>query len=133
MELTLQAFSTQKLESVLEKDINLVACHSDYSEGLKSIEVNKASVVLVEHDEKNADFEQLLKGIRDKSPESKIILLGEGISDEVILRYILCGIYGYLQLSCINEFLNKSIKCVHQGEAWFSRKLVSSLIESVRA
>jgi len=130
MGISVQTISSTQLDVGSEYDV--IGGFSDYFEAIALLKVKQPAIILVEYDNSNDNFEQYLKNIQSLSSGSKIILLGEKLSDEIILNCMLCGIFGYLQLSSAHKFLNKSINAVHHGEAWFSRKLVSTLIESMR-
>lgn len=68
-----------------------------------------------------------------KSPDSKIIIIGDSISQEQILSCLLAGANGYLEQKSLGTFLNKAIEAVLNGEVWITRKMTALLLQRLRS
>jgi DNA-binding NarL/FixJ family response regulator len=75
------------------------------------------------------DLLDALREIRRCSPASHIILLVEDIDDRLALQALEAGASGYVGKDQKLEVLAKAITCVHRGEHWIERRLVSKIIE----
>ncbi len=67
-----------------------------------------------------------------KSPASKIVVLGNKLSQEQILNCLLAGANGYLENRSIEQYINKAIQVVLTGEIWITRKMTAVLLERLR-
>jgi len=74
-----------------------------------------------------------IKSLLAESPESKIILLGKGLSDSVVLNCLFGGASGHIEWKDTDKFFNKLIYSVQAGEAWFSRRLVGLALKRIHA
>jgi DNA-binding NarL/FixJ family response regulator len=133
MELTVQIITSSKLSDLhLGNDFEIVGCYDDDVKALVAVENIKPSVILLEYDLEETNTELYIRSLLIESPQSKIILLGKSVSDEIILDCLMIGIYGYLDSKDAEQFLNKAILSVGQGQAWVSRRLVGLLMEKFR-
>ena len=67
-----------------------------------------------------------------KTPNSKVMLFGNNLSDEIILSCMFSVISGYMESQDVAKFLNKAIRSIEKGEAWLSRRLVGLLIHKLQ-
>ena len=70
----------------------------------------------------------LLSIIREKSPETKVIVVSHLDSEILMLKALLLGARGYLTIKDLPAFLAKSVRKVDAGEVWVPRKMVASII-----
>ncbi len=122
---------SNSIDKGFDKQFNIVSFH-DVTEALEFLEQQYPNVIVLEYDLENNNTELLINTLLIESPNSKIILLGNNLSDEVIIQCLSQGVYGYLNFKDINVFLEKAIRSVAMGESWVSRKLVGLLIEKIR-
>lgn len=93
---------------------------------------NNTDVVVLQYQAEVDGLKQFVGMILAELPECRIILIGQALSDEKVLEFIIAGCCGYLEYAVLEEFLVKAIGAVYDGEAWISRKMVAHLIEVLR-
>ncbi len=71
----------------------------------------------------------LLLTLRQKSPQTKILLLTRLVPEARILKALSHGARGYLEEKVLSTFLPKAVRCVDAGEAWVPRKMVAKIID----
>lgn len=71
----------------------------------------------------------LLPVLRQKSPETRVVLVTSRASDSRILEALSHGALGYLEKRALPTFLAKAVLAVDAGEAWVPRKMVARLVD----
>jgi len=71
----------------------------------------------------------LIPALRQKSPQTKIILLTDKDSDALTLEALASGARGYLDRSVLGTFLPRAVRVVDAGEAWVPRKMVAKIMD----
>ncbi len=71
----------------------------------------------------------LLLTLRQKSPQTSVILLTRLAPEARILEALSHGARGYLEEKVLSIFLPKAVRCVDAGEAWVPRKMVARIID----
>ena len=71
----------------------------------------------------------LLPTLREKSPQTKVILLARRPSQARIMEALSHGAVGYLKGKDIKIFLSKAVRRVDAGEAWVPRKMVAKIVK----
>ena len=133
MELTLQIITSSTLLDLNPgNDFKLMGRYVYDIKALVAVENIKPAVTLLDYNLEKTNTEQLIKLLLNGLPESKVILLGKNLSDEIILNCLMLGLYGYIESKDIKRFLHKAILSVSQGEVWISRRLVGLLMEKLR-
>ena len=134
MNLTVQVItvSPQLINVNEERDVNVIGNFDNEVEALKFTMINKPSIILLDYEIEKANTELFIKSLLSESPESKVILLGNLLPDEIILSCLISSIYGYIEWKDVDKFLNKAIRSVGKGEGWVSRRLVGLLIRKLR-
>jgi len=134
MNLTVQVItvSPQLTNVNEERGVNLIGSFDDEVEALKFTAINKPSIILLDYELEKENTEIFIKSLLSESPESKVILLGKNLADEIILSCLISSIYGYIEWLDVDKFLNKAIRSVGKGEGWVSRRLVGLLIRKLR-
>ena len=133
MNLTVQTI-TQSAFFGLNADglIKIIGNYWDEAEALRVSEKKKPSVILLDYEMEKTNTDIFIKSLLIESPDSKVILVGKNLSDEIVLNCLVSGLYGYLDWIDTKKFLNKAIHSVACGEAWVSRRLVGFLIGMLR-
>ncbi len=130
MAITVQIVSTRELLNLNDqRELKLLGSFADDVEALKVAEELQPAIVLLDHEIEKNNTALFIKALNIESPESKVILLGKNLSDEIVLNCLVSGSYGYLDWNDVEKFLIKTILAVSNGEAWVSRRLVGLLIE----
>lgn len=138
MNLTVQIISLS--ERLLDLDLDLdLACgikligfYGDDALALKAVEIKRPAIILLDYAIAKDNTALYIESLLIESPNSKVILLGRGLTDGLILSCLMKGSMGYLEWQDIDKRLIKAIRAVDDGEAWFSRKLVGLLVGSLR-
>ena len=71
----------------------------------------------------------LIPALRQKSPQTKVILLTDGASDARTLEALAHGARGYLDKALLATFLARAVRVVDAGEAWIPRKMVAQIMD----
>lgn len=66
--------------------------------------------------------------IKQKSPETKALMITHARDEQAIIKAIRAGAKGYLSKNTTPIDIVKAIQVVHQGEFWVQRKLVTRFI-----
>jgi DNA-binding NarL/FixJ family response regulator len=104
----------------------------DGVKGLKIAESQKPTIILLDYEMEQENTSIYIKTLLVESPETKVIVLGKRLSDQIILSCLISGSFGYLDWNDVGDFLNKAIQFVGMGEAWISRRIVGLLLEKIR-
>jgi len=133
MNLTVVVVAAPQLVSLNEEsDIKVVGHFNNVMEALNCVVINKPTIILLDYEIEKSNTKLLVKSLLIESPESRVILLGNKLSDNMVLSCLISAIYGYLEWQDVEKFLHKAIFSVGNGEAWVSRRLVGLLIEKLR-
>lgn len=65
-------------------------------------------------------------------PAASVIVVGEQTSEEGVLQCLLSGAKGFQELQDLRYYSFRLVQAVSRGEAWVSRRVVASLLDSVR-
>ena len=76
-----------------------------------------------------AEASPLIPALRQKSPQTKVILLTDGASEARTLEALAHGARGYLDRSVLAMFLARAVRVVDAGEAWVPRKMVARIMD----
>lgn len=95
---------------------------------LNAIETGKPDVVLLHYAVRGKNTAEYIALLRNANVETEIVVIGNDLHDEQIIDCVLAGAKGYQNLSNLEQYLEKLIQAVAEGEAWISRKMVSRLI-----
>lgn len=112
-----------------EKDIEIVG---EAANGLQTINVVddlKPDVVLLDVSMSEIDGIQAIVPIREKSPNTKALVLTAAIDDDLIFKSLKAGAKGYLSKNSSASDLSKAIRAVHRGELWTERRLMSRFFD----
>ena len=96
--------------------------------GLQAIDVIsdlKPDVVLLDISMPELDGIQVIPIIKQKSPETKALMLTASMDQDKILEALKAGAKGYLSKNTTISGLIKAIKVVNKGQLWVERKLIA--------
>jgi two-component system invasion response regulator UvrY len=131
--ITVQIIGVAQLPDVLDDNqLKIIARHTVGADGLNYASQYKPDIILLDYTIPMDHVLIIVNLLLQESPRSKIILISEGLSDELIIEYLANGVYGYLPHNTLKVFLIKAVKAVHSGEAWISRKIAALLIVRLR-
>lgn len=129
MNLTVEVITTSLLENFNEgRGISIIGRFNNEVEALSFTATNKPSIIFLDYKVKKENTALFINSLHVESPNSKVILCGNNLPDDIILSCMVCTIYGYLEAKDIERFLYQAICTVGEGEAWISRRLEGLLV-----
>ena len=75
------------------------------------------------------DGVQVILPIRQKSPETKALMLAAALDEAMIFNSLKAGANGYLPKDSSVSDLTKAIRAVHRGELWIEHKFMSRFFD----
>lgn len=120
-------FSEQIKPLIEDKEIR-VSYPEDEVQALNTTEKTKPSVILLNYKLRKAETDNYIKLLLAVSQESKIIVVADGLDEKNILLCLMAGARGYQNENRLNDYVVKMIKVVNAGEAWITRRLVTTLL-----
>lgn len=113
----------------VQKNIHYV---NDEVKALNALEECSSVTVLLHINmmqEKTAEYiDVLLKA----NPASAIVVIAEELSDDEILKCLLAGAMGYQQQGRLMEYACRLVNAMNDGEAWITRRMTATLLDSLR-
>jgi len=111
-----------------EKGIRLVGRAQSGLEALSATAKLKPRILLLSLNLLKINTIAQLCFFRQKSPQTKVILLTRRASKARVLDALSYGTRGYIEEKVLRTFLPKAVRCVDAGEAWVPRKMVGRII-----
>jgi DNA-binding NarL/FixJ family response regulator len=115
----------------LQDDIEVVAEAADGAEALAAAEEHTPDVVLIDLVMPNVDGIEAIRGLRERVPSARAIVLSSFIEDEKLLPAVRAGAAGYLLKDVQPQQLVEAIRTVHAGGALLHPKVASRLLEEM--
>jgi len=115
----------------LQEDMEVVAEAADGVEALAAAEEHAPDVVLVDLVMPNMDGIEALRGLRERVPAARAIVLSSFIDDEKLLPAVRAGAAGYLLKDVQPQELVEAIRTVHGGGALLHPRVASRLLEEM--
>jgi DNA-binding NarL/FixJ family response regulator len=72
----------------------------------------------------------IISKIKEKSPETKTLMLLNSENEDIIFKALKAGARGYLYRNASISELVKAIKTVHKGDLWIERKFFTLFFEA---
>jgi DNA-binding NarL/FixJ family response regulator len=79
----------------------------------------------------NQNLFDVMAGMKAARPGLRILVSGNGMDDETILKALAAGAKGYVDDAASPEEFMQAIRIVHQGSVWAPRRVLSMFIERV--
>jgi DNA-binding NarL/FixJ family response regulator len=115
----------------LQDDIEVVAEAGDGAEALAAAEEHAPDVVLIDLVMPNVDGIEAIRGLRERVPAARAIVLSSFIDDEKLLPAVRAGAAGYLLKDVEPHQLVEAIRTVHAGGALLHPRVASRLLEEM--
>ena len=115
----------------LQDDIEVVAEAADGAEALAAAEAHAPDVVLIDLVMPNVDGIEALRGLRERVPAARAIVLSSFIDDAKLFPAVRAGAAGYLLKDIQPQELVEAIRTVHGGGALLHPKVASRLLEEM--
>ena len=113
-----------------EENIKIVAEASNHTETLEYCESMKPDVLFIDMGMPNLDLINILKVIKEKTPQVKVLLFMDDYDEIGIVKCILSGVMGYLLKSASSSQLVKAIRAVSEGELWVERRMMKRTLDA---
>jgi DNA-binding NarL/FixJ family response regulator len=117
------------LRLILQRE-NSIQIVGEAANGIQTIDVItdlKPDVVLLDITMPKMDGIEVIPPIREKSPNTKPLMLIAAMDEARIFKALKLGAKGYISKDAGASDLIKAIEAVHQGELWVGRKLMVRL------
>ena len=115
----------------LQDDIEVVAEAGDGAQALAAAEQHTPDVALIDLVMPNVDGIEAIRGLRERVPTARAIVLSSFIDDEKLLPAVRAGAAGYLLKDVEPQQLVDAIRTVHAGGALLHPKVASRLLEEM--
>ncbi len=112
-----------------EKSIKIVGEAANGPQAIDAIRKLKPDVVLLEIILDEMDGIEILPVLRNKSLNTKALMLAANKDDGVIFSALKAGAKGYVSKDVSISDLIKAIQAVHQGELWVERKQMARFFD----
>jgi len=115
--------------SVAEMNVQFV---NDEVKALNEVEKYSSVVVLLHINmmqEKTAEYIEVLS---KANSNSAIAIIADELSDEEIVKCLLAGAKGYQQQGQLMEYASRLVNAMNEGEAWITRRMTATLLNSLR-
>lgn len=107
--------------------------YSDVVYALNAIEVTPADIVFVDYSAREVETASYIQLILKTSPNSKVVLVGNGLADQIVIACLIAGAEGYIEKEHVETYLPKLVNVLMAGEVWISRRLTSLLLNTLRS
>ena len=118
------------LESSESYEVSSIA--NSYKEALEKINFNNIDIALVDVNMPGASGIELLKAIKQRSSNCRVVMLTIEEDEETIYRAMKEGARGYILKQDSPERLLKSIQACVDGEILLSNQIYSKVVERIR-
>ena len=114
-----------------QADMEVIACVQDSREAVRSSIETRPDVVLIDHAMPVLNGTEATHLIRERCPETHVIMLSM-YSDQVhVLRALQAGATGYVVKKSAAKEVVDAIREVHKGGRYLSKELADSVIDQV--
>ncbi|MGA1864702.1 MAG: response regulator [bacterium] len=124
------AILRQGIESLIKKelDIEVIGEASDGHETLKLVEDRKPDILILDIAMPKLNGIEVSKRIKNKFPQTKIIILSMYDNQEYIFELFSCGVSAYLLKESVASDLISAIKAVYNGDSYLSPSISKKVI-----
>jgi DNA-binding NarL/FixJ family response regulator len=115
----------------LQDDIEVVGEAADGAEALAAAERLAPDVVLIDLVMPNVDGIEAIRGLRERVPDARAIVLSSFVDDEKLFPAVRAGAAGYLLKDVQPRDLVEAIRTVHGGGALLHPRVASRVLEQL--
>ena len=123
---------TDQIKLGLVKSQANVQCTSDEVKALNILEQHSPVVVLLNTNVMQEQTAEYIEVLLKASSNSSIVVIADKLSDNGILKCLLAGAKGYQQLDQLKRYSSRLITAMNAGEAWITRRMTATLLDSLR-
>jgi DNA-binding NarL/FixJ family response regulator len=112
-----------------QADMEVIACVQDSREAVRLSIETRPDVVLIDHAMPLLNGTEATYLIRERCPETHVIILSMYSNRVHVLRALQAGATGYVVKKSAAKEVVDAIKSVHKGERYLSKELADSVID----
>ena len=131
MKTQIQIMTDKSVDFDVSTEVEILDTVDNTADTLENVIKHHPGIVFIDYDIEKENTGIFIKTILAESPNSKIILLGSELADDVVVSCLFIGAFGYLDWADKSRFFNKVIDVVAKGEAWFSRRIVGLALKNI--
>jgi DNA-binding NarL/FixJ family response regulator len=114
-----------------QADMEVIACVQDGREAVRRSIESRPDVVLIDHAMPLMNGAEATHLIRERSPETRVIVLSMYSNAVHVMRALQAGATGYVVKKSAAKEVVEAIRAVHNGERYLSKELADSVIDQV--
>ena len=110
-----------------QPDLDLVSSTLDEVPRMQNVDL----ILLGNRSSGSGSVFDVMAGLKAARPDIRIIVSGNGVDDETILKALAGGAKGYVDEAATAAEFVQAIRVVHQGSVWAPRRVMSIFIDRV--
>lgn len=114
-----------------QQDMQVVGCIQDSREAVRRAVETCPDVVLMDHAMPLLNGAEATHLIRERSPDTRVIIVSMYSNQVHVLRALQAGATGYISKRSAGKEVVAGIRAVHKGERYLSKELADSLIDQI--
>jgi DNA-binding NarL/FixJ family response regulator len=118
------------IRKILKSDasINIIGETSNHSEVVSLVRQAKSNILLIDTNLIDLNLPEILISIREKSPQTRVLVMLYNLDEELIVNAISMGASGYLKPPTNGDQLIRAIKAISRGEIWAERRIMAKVV-----
>lgn len=117
----------------IEPDMEVVAEVEDGSKVVESFRKHKPDVVLLDLRLPGMDGIQVIKALRQESPDARIVVLSSYGGGDDVTQAIQCGASGYVLKNMPLQQVIEAVRVVHLGGQYITREIASRMSQRLHS
>jgi DNA-binding NarL/FixJ family response regulator len=114
-----------------QADMEVIGCVQDGREAVRQSIESRPDVVLIDHAMPLLNGAEATHIIRERSPETRVIVLSMYSNAVHVMRALQAGATGYVVKKSAAKEVVEAIRAVHSGQRYLSKELVDGVIDQV--
>jgi DNA-binding NarL/FixJ family response regulator len=114
-----------------QADMEVIACVQDSREAVRHSIERRPDIVLIDHAMPLLNGAEATHLIRERCPETHVIILSMYSNRVHVLRALQAGASGYVVKKSAAKEVVEAIRAVHKGERYLSKELVEVVLDQV--
>jgi len=105
----------------------------DEVKALNVLEQRSSVLILLHYNVREEQTPSYIKLVLKASPQSKVVVLANELSERNILNILLAGAHGFQLINGFESCSRKLITVIGEGEVWITRKMTARLLDALRS
>jgi len=114
-----------------EDDLDVLAQAASVPEALELTARFKPHIILFNENLPGLSLDEFPGLVKQQHPESKLLMLSRDCEMSVVFQALKEGVRGYIYEGADQGIIVKAIRCVHKGEIWAERMVLSNFIHGI--